>query len=82
MWWRRREPPGAPRGAVGGQGALGAVRGGLAGAGAAALADAHGVADSLLLAAALGRLSPVEGTLLQEAIDVAVVLNALRALRG
>ena len=32
-------------------------------------------------AAALGWLTPVEGALLQEAIDVAVILNALRALR-
>ena len=29
--------------------------------------------------AAAGRLSPVAGALLQEAIDVAVILNALRA---
>lgn len=32
--------------------------------------------------AAAGYLPPVEGALLQEAIDVAVILNALRALRG
>jgi heavy metal translocating P-type ATPase len=32
-------------------------------------------------AAALGYLPPVEGALLQELIDVAVILNALRALR-
>ena len=32
--------------------------------------------------AALGYLQPVEGALFQEAIDVAVILNALRALRG
>ncbi len=32
--------------------------------------------------AALGYLQPVQGALLQEAIDVAVILNALRALRG
>jgi cation transport ATPase len=31
-------------------------------------------------AAALGWLTPVQGALLQEAIDVAVILNALRAL--
>ena len=31
--------------------------------------------------AALGYLAPVEGAILQEAIDVAVILNALRALR-
>jgi P-type E1-E2 ATPase len=32
--------------------------------------------------AALGYLPPVAGALLQEAIDLAVILNALRALRG
>ena len=32
--------------------------------------------------AALGFLSPVAGALLQEGIDVAVIVNALRALRG
>jgi P-type E1-E2 ATPase len=34
-----------------------------------------------MIAAALGYLNPVQGALLQEAIDVAVILNALRALR-
>ncbi|MDK3018920.1 heavy metal translocating P-type ATPase [Pseudodonghicola flavimaris] len=34
-----------------------------------------------MIAAALGWLTPVEGALLQEVIDVAVILNALRALR-
>ena len=34
-----------------------------------------------MIAAALGYLSPVQGALIQEAIDVAVILNALRALR-
>ncbi|WP_224006982.1 heavy metal translocating P-type ATPase [Aureimonas sp. SA4125] len=34
-----------------------------------------------MVAAALGYLPPVQGALLQEAIDVAVILNALRALR-
>ncbi len=34
-----------------------------------------------MVAAAFGYLSPVQGALLQEAIDVAVILNALRALR-
>jgi cation transport ATPase len=33
------------------------------------------------LAAAPGYLPPVDGALLQELIDVAVILNALRALR-
>jgi P-type E1-E2 ATPase len=32
--------------------------------------------------AAAGFISPVEGALLQEVIDVAVILNALRALRA
>jgi cation transport ATPase len=32
--------------------------------------------------AALGYLPPVAGALLQEAIDVGVILNGLRALRG
>lgn len=34
-----------------------------------------------MVAAALGYLTPVQGALMQEAIDVAVILNALRALR-
>ena len=32
--------------------------------------------------AAFGYIDPLEGALLQEAIDIAVILNALRALRG
>lgn len=35
-----------------------------------------------MVAAALGLLTPVQGALIQEAIDVAVILNALRALDG
>ena len=35
-----------------------------------------------MIAAACGYLPPVAGALLQEAIDVAVILNALRVLRG
>ncbi len=35
-----------------------------------------------MIAAALGYLTPVQGALLQEGIDVAVILNALRALRA
>ncbi|WP_112662114.1 heavy metal translocating P-type ATPase [Microvirga flavescens] len=35
-----------------------------------------------MVAAAFGFLQPVQGALIQEAIDVAVILNALRALRG
>ena len=31
-----------------------------------------------MIAAALGYLAPVQGALLQEAIDVVVILNALR----
>ncbi|UHC16955.1 heavy metal translocating P-type ATPase [Methylobacterium currus] len=35
-----------------------------------------------MIAAALGALSPLQGALAQEAIDVAVILNAMRALTG
>jgi cation transport ATPase len=35
-----------------------------------------------MVVAAFGYLPPVAGALLQEGIDVAVILNALRALRG
>ncbi|MBZ6077181.1 heavy metal translocating P-type ATPase [Microvirga puerhi] len=35
-----------------------------------------------MIAAAFGYLAPVEGAVVQEAIDVAVILNALRALHG
>ena len=41
-----------------------------------------GLSILAMIAAALGYITPVEGALLQEAIDVAVILNALRALRG
>jgi len=40
-----------------------------------------GLSIAGMLAAALGYLTPVQGALLQELIDVAVILNALRALR-
>jgi P-type E1-E2 ATPase len=40
-----------------------------------------GLSFAGMLAAAFGFLAPVQGALLQEAIDVAVILNALRALR-
>lgn len=40
-----------------------------------------GFSVAAMLAAAFGYLQPVEGALLQEAIDVATILNALRALR-
>ncbi len=44
---------------------------------------AAGICLSILgmIAAALGYLTPVQGALVQELIDVAVILNALRALR-
>jgi len=41
-----------------------------------------GLSILAMIAAALGFLAPLHGALLQEAIDVAVILNALRALRG
>ena len=41
-----------------------------------------GLSTAAMIAAAFGLLVPVEGALLQEAIDVAVIFNALRALRG
>lgn len=40
-----------------------------------------GLSFAAMLAAAFGLITVVEGALLQEAIDVAVILNALRALR-
>jgi heavy metal translocating P-type ATPase len=41
-----------------------------------------GLSFVAMIAAALGYIAPVEGALLQEVIDVAVIFNALRALRG
>jgi heavy metal translocating P-type ATPase len=41
-----------------------------------------GLSVAGMIGAALGYLTPVEGALIQEAIDIAVILNALRALRG
>jgi cation transport ATPase len=41
-----------------------------------------GLSSLAMVAAALGYLPPLAGALLQEVIDVAVILNALRALRG
>jgi heavy metal translocating P-type ATPase len=41
-----------------------------------------GLSFMAMIAAALGYITPVEGALLQEVIDVAVIFNALRALRG
>lgn len=40
-----------------------------------------GLSVAGMIAASFGYLAPVEGAILQEAIDVAVILNALRALR-
>ena len=40
-----------------------------------------GLSIAAMIAAAFGYIEPVEGALLQELIDVAVILNALRALR-
>lgn len=40
-----------------------------------------GLSVAGMFAAAFGYLTPVQGALLQEAIDIAVILNALRALR-
>jgi heavy metal translocating P-type ATPase len=40
-----------------------------------------GLSIAGMIAATLGYLTPVQGALLQEVIDVAVILNALRALR-
>ena len=40
-----------------------------------------GLSVAGMVAAAFGYLTPVQGALLQEVIDVAVILNALRALR-
>jgi cation transport ATPase len=40
------------------------------------------LSGAAMLAAAWGYIPPVAGALLQEVIDVAVILNALRALRG
>ena len=41
-----------------------------------------GLSLAAMMIAAVGRLPPAAGALLQEGIDVAVILNALRALRG
>ncbi len=41
-----------------------------------------GLSFTAMIFAAFGLVQPVFGALLQEAIDVAVILNALRALRG
>jgi P-type E1-E2 ATPase len=41
-----------------------------------------GLSVAGMVAAAFGLISPVQGAVLQELIDVAVILNALRSLRG
>ncbi|HWG83781.1 MAG TPA: hypothetical protein VN686_12220 [Gaiellales bacterium] len=41
-----------------------------------------GLSVAAMAVAAVGYLTPVAGALFQEAIDLAVILNALRALRG
>jgi P-type E1-E2 ATPase len=41
-----------------------------------------GLSVAGMIVAAFGYLTPVQGALIQEAIDVAVILNALRALRS
>ena len=41
-----------------------------------------GLSIAAMGVAAFGYLSPLAGALFQEAVDLAVILNALRALRG
>jgi heavy metal translocating P-type ATPase len=41
-----------------------------------------GLSVAGMIAAAFGLITPVQGAIFQEVIDVAVILNALRALRG
>jgi len=41
-----------------------------------------GLSFAGMVVAALGYLTPIRGALVQEVIDVAVILNALRALTG
>jgi heavy metal translocating P-type ATPase len=41
-----------------------------------------GLSVAGMIAAALGLISPVQGAVMQELIDIAVILNALRSLRG
>jgi heavy metal translocating P-type ATPase len=41
-----------------------------------------GLSIAGMIAAALGLITPVQGAIFQEVIDVAVIINALRALRG
>ncbi|MFN3656896.1 MAG: heavy metal translocating P-type ATPase [Pseudolabrys sp.] len=46
------------------------------------VAAGMGLSMLAMVAAAFGFITPVQGALLQEVIDVAVIFNALRALRG
>ncbi len=46
------------------------------------IAIGMGLSAVLMVVAALGGISPLHGAIAQEAIDVAAILNALRALRG
>ncbi len=46
------------------------------------VAAGMGLSMIAMVAAAFGLIEPVQGALLQEVIDVAVIFNALRALRG
>jgi len=41
-----------------------------------------GLSTLAMIAASFGYLAPVQGAVLQEVIDVGVIFNALRALRG
>jgi heavy metal translocating P-type ATPase len=41
-----------------------------------------GLSGAFMVIAALGYLTPVQGALVQEVIDIAVILNALRSLQG
>jgi cation transport ATPase len=41
-----------------------------------------GLSLAAMIVACFGYLTPVAGAIFQEGVDVAVILNALRALRG
>jgi hypothetical protein len=55
--------------------------GSLAGPSGTLLRGIIGIFRCAMIAVAFGFINPVQGALLQEAIDVAVILNALRVLR-
>ena len=46
------------------------------------IAAGLGLSGVAMVVAAFGYITPVAGALLQEGIDIAVILNALRALKG